>query len=81
MNVFLFELKHASRTALVWTAVLLAFLILLLTFAYPVFSESRADVEAMLAGFPPAFAAAFGLQVTDFFSFGGFMPFSTFIWR
>ena len=37
--------------------------------------DSRAGVESMLGSFPPALAAAFGLQLDNLFSFGGFFSF------
>jgi ABC-2 type transport system permease protein len=75
MNVFRFELRRAWLSASVWTLVILALLIGLIVGAMPAFIDSRADVEAMLGSFPPAFAAAFGLQLDNLFSFGGFFSF------
>lgn len=75
MNVFRFELRRAWVGAMVWTIVILGLLAGLITGALPAFLESRAAVEAMLSNFPPAFAAAFGLQMDNLFSFGGFYAF------
>lgn len=75
MNVFRFELRRAWVGAAVWTLVLAGLLCGLIAGALPAFLESRAAVENMLAGFPPAFAAAFGLQMDNLFSFGGFYAF------
>lgn len=75
MNVFRFELRRAWRGAAVWTIVLLALLGGIIGGALPTFLESRTAVEAMLSNFPPAFAAAFGLQLDNLFSFGGFYAF------
>lgn len=75
MNVFRFELRRVWITAAVWTIVILALLAGLIVGALPAFMESRAGVEAMLGSFPPAFAAAFGLQLDNLFSFGGFFAF------
>ena len=75
MNVFRFELRRAWVSAAVWTLVILGLLGGLIIGALPAFLGSRAGVEAMLASFPPAFAAAFGLQMDNLFSFGGFYSF------
>ncbi len=75
MSVYRFELKRSIGSAASWTAVLLALLIGLMRAVYPVYSASRADVERVLAGFPPAFTAAIGLSLNDMFSYGGFYAF------
>ena len=75
MNVFRFELGRAWKNAAGWTLLILALLGGLVIGALPMFLESRAGVEAMLANFPPAFAAAFGLALDNLFSFGGFYAF------
>lgn len=75
MNVFRFELRRAWVGAAVWTLVILGLLGGLIIGALPAFLDSRAGVEAMLKNFPPAFAAAFGLQLDNLFSFGGFYSF------
>ena len=75
MNVFRFELHRAWVGILVWTIVLTGLLGGLIAGALPAFMESRAGVENMLASFPPAFAAAFGMQMDNLFSFGGFYAF------
>ena len=75
MNVFRFELRRAWAGATVWTLVILGLLGGLIIGALPAFLDSRAGVEAMLASFPPAFAAAFGMQMDNLFSFGGFYSF------
>ena len=75
MNVYRFELRRAWVGAAVWTLVILGLLGGLIIGALPAFLESRAGVEAMLGSFPPAFAAAFGLQLDNLFSFGGFYTF------
>jgi len=75
MNVYRFELRRAWLGACVWTLVLAALLIGLISGALPAFLESRAAVESMLENFPPAFRAAFGMQMDNLFSFGGFYAF------
>ena len=75
MNVFRFELRRAWVGVAVWTLIILGLLGGLIIGALPAFLESRAGVEAMMSNFPPAFAAAFGLQLDNLFSFGGFYAF------
>ena len=75
MNVLRFELRRAWIGVAIWTAVLTGLLCGLIAGALPAFMESRAAVEGMLKNFPPAFAAAFGLQLDNLFSFGGFYAF------
>ena len=75
MNVFRFELRRVWVGAAVWTLVILGLSGGLIIGALPAFLESRAGVESMLSSFPPAFAAAFGLQLDNLFSFGGFYSF------
>ena len=75
MNVFRFELRRTWVGILVWTLVLTALLGGIIAGALPAFLQSRAGVENMLKSFPPAFAAAFGMQMDNLFSFGGFYAF------
>ena len=75
MNVFRFELRRAWLSAAIWTLIILGLLGGLIIGALPAFLESRTAVEAMLANFPPAFRAAFGMQMDNLFSFGGFYSF------
>ncbi len=77
MRVYRFELRRGLGSAASWTAVLLALLIALMRAVYPVYSASRADVERVLAGFPPEFSAAFGVSLDDMFSYGGFYAFGS----
>ncbi len=75
MNVFRFELRRTWVGILVWTLVLTSLLGGIIVGALPAFLQSRAGVENMLKSFPPAFAAAFGMQMDNLFSFGGFYAF------
>lgn len=75
MNVYRFELKRAWVGAMIWTLVLTGLLCGLIAGALPAFLESRTAVENMLSSFPPAFRAAFGMQMDNLFSFGGFYAF------
>ena len=76
MNVYWFELRREWKNAAVWTAVLLVLLGVLLLSVYPIYYDGRTQVLAALEGFPPQFAAAFGLNIETIFSFGGFYAFS-----
>lgn len=75
MNVYFFELKSQLRSFLIGTATLIGVAVLFLAGAYPIYRDSAADVERMIAGFPPQFAALFGVNA-GIFSFGGFYRFS-----
>ena len=75
MNVYRFELKRAWLGACIWTLVMTGLLVGLIAGALPAFLESRTAVESMLGNFPPAFRAAFGMQMDNLFSFGGFYAF------
>ena len=76
MNVYLFELKTQLRAFLLGAGTLLVVTVLLLAGAYPIYRDSKASVEQVIAGFPPQFAALFGVS-NDIFSFGGFYRFSS----
>ncbi len=75
MNIYLFELRRAWKSAVIWAVVLLAFLFVMAVTVYPMFTDSRSAVETALEGFPPEFSAAFGIYLNDIFSFGGFYSF------
>lgn len=76
MNLFLFELKTQFRTSVVWTFSLLIVLLLFMLGIFPVFEASLEDVLRVISGFPPAFAFAFGFDITTMFSLGGFYSFA-----
>ncbi|PLS31524.1 ABC transporter permease [Bifidobacterium margollesii] len=76
MNVYLFEVKAQMRGFLVGLIVLIGVAVLFLGGAYPIYRDSKTDVERMIDGFPPQFAALFGVN-GDIFSFGGFYRFSS----
>jgi ABC-type transport system involved in multi-copper enzyme maturation permease subunit len=76
MNIYVFELKAQAKIFLVWTLVLIFFLVIFMAGIYPVFYDSLDDITAMLQNFPPAFAAAFGIEMESMFSYGGFFGFS-----
>lgn len=76
MNIYLFEIKAQIKSFIVWTTAIILLLFALMLGVYPVFYESLSEVIELLKGFPPEFAAAFGFNITDMFSFGGFFSFS-----
>ncbi len=75
MSVYAFEMKRQWKSALSWTVLLLAILCLLMTFFFPLYMSSKADVQAIFDRFPPEFAAAFGVNADDIFSYPGFYGF------
>ncbi len=75
MNIFKFELKAGLKGSAAWTVLLIAALIAFMGGVYPFFSESVDDVLRVIEGFPPEFAAAFNLEISSMFSFGGFYGF------
>lgn len=75
MNVFLFELRQQMRGILLQTVVLSGLLMLFMLGMYPVYLSAHDQVQTMLSGFPPQFAAMFGMDVADIFSYGGFYSF------
>ena len=76
VNVYGFELKSQLRVFLAGTVILIGTALLFLVGAYPIYRDSKADVEKVIDGFPPQFAALFGVN-GNIFSFGGFYRFSS----
>lgn len=76
MSVYAFELKSQLRAFLIGTVTLLGLAVLMLVGAYPIYRDSKSSVEQVIDGFPPQFAALFGVN-GDVFSFGGFYRFSS----
>ncbi len=76
MIIYKFESKKQILTAIIWAVIIIGFLAGLMLAVFPAYSESKTDVMKVLAGFPPAFAAAFGMNIENLFSFGGFYSFS-----
>lgn len=75
MNVFLFELRRSWRSILAACITQGIVAAVFLGGMYPMYHDSQKDVEKVLAGFPPQFAAAFGIT-DNMFSFGGFFSFT-----
>lgn len=76
MNIYRFEARSLARATAIQAVVLAGLLALLMVAVYPVYLDGKDAVEQMLKGFPPEFAAAFGLNLKNFFSYGGFYAFS-----
>lgn len=76
MNIYLFELKAQIKNFVIWTFVIFLTFYLFMSSIYPIFYDSLDNVLKMLNGFPPGFAAAFGFNISDLFSYGGFLSFS-----
>ncbi|MEG0301802.1 ABC transporter permease subunit [Gordonibacter sp.] len=75
MNVYLFELRRQVGGIAVQTVVLAGLLALLMLGVYPIYAGAEDQVRSVLQGFPPEFAAAFGLSLDKLFSYGGFYAF------
>ena len=76
MNIYLFELKRLSKSLAVWAISIAGILLLLMKGFYPAMMESKAEVAAIFANFPPEFMAVFGLDIDKMFSYEGFYLFS-----
>jgi ABC-2 type transport system permease protein len=74
MNIFKFEIKNVLRQAILW-AITLCLVLFSFSLLYPAFSAGKQELTKVLSGYPPAFAAAFGLNLTLIFSFNGFYSF------
>lgn len=74
-TIFRFEMKRQLIPFCLWTAALIGVLWGLMAGVYPTFQESAADIQKVVEGFPPQFAAAFGVNISDIFSFGGYYSF------
>lgn len=72
MQIFIFEIKRQLSDILLWTAIVCVVLVLMIYGFYPIFLDSRPAVEQMLSAMPEGFAAAFGLNVDDLFSYQSF---------
>lgn len=75
MNIFVFELKAQLKSFIIWTASILVVYLLFMSGVFGVLLDSRDVIEKAIAGFPPVFAAAFGIQIEKFLTFGGFYGF------
>jgi len=76
LNIYFFELKHLLKSLLVWTVTIAAVLLLLLKGFYPAMMESRPQMEALFANYPPDVLRAIGMDIDKIFSFDGFYVFT-----
>lgn len=75
MNIYFYEIRSQLKTFIIWTVSILLVFLIFMSGLYQVFMDSKAEVEAAYNGFPPAFAAAFGIFITQLFTYGGFLQF------
>lgn len=75
MNIYAFEMKSQLKTFIIWSVSLVLVFLLFMSGLYHIFMDSKADIEKAYSGFPPAFAAAFGIVIARIFSYGGFFQF------
>lgn len=76
MNTIIFEIKSNLSSVIIWLIALVGMLGLMMLGAYPVYSHAIDDITVILMNFPPEFSAAFGLNLQELFSYGGFYNFS-----
>lgn len=75
MNIFAFEMRAQLKTFLIWTVSLVLVFLVFMLGLFHVFMDNKVNIEGAYAGFPPAFAAAFGIVITKMFTYGGFYQF------
>lgn len=77
MNVFAFELRQQARSIISGLVILLGLYAILMVGFFPIYSDAQSEVETVMAGMSPEFAAFFGIKsVGQLFSYGGFFQFS-----
>lgn len=76
MNILKFEIKNNFKSFCIWSLSLVIIYVILMRGLYPVFSDSMSQVQQVYANFPPGFAAAFGLNISFIFSYGGYYGFA-----
>ncbi len=76
MSIFLFEFRAMLKSLLIWTVTIIGVFTFFMGAVYPVFLESLDTVQAVFAGFPPEFAAAFGINIMQLFNYGGYYCFA-----
>ncbi len=75
MNIFWRETRFQVRSLIVWAIGLCAAVVILISAVFPAFNESIDSMMEVLKGFPPEFAAVFGLTDVDTFNFSWFYMF------
>lgn len=76
MNVLGMEIKMSIKLVLNWIGYIIVLYVLLMTGMFQIYRSAKADIQEVLANFPPTFIKAFGLDVEHIFSYGGFYRFS-----
>lgn len=76
MNILHFELKAETKSFVIWTFSLILVFILLMSGIYPIFLDSLVDIKKIFSYYPPEFTAAFGFDLSTFFTYGGFYGFA-----
>jgi len=76
VNIFIFETKKQILGVALWTVALLLVVWGLTVGVYPSFQSSISSIKHMIESFPAGFAAAFGVEMSNLFNFGGFYNFS-----
>jgi len=75
MNMFLHELKAYRKSTIIWTASLIALVILFLSM-YPTFSKEVEVFKKLMGGFPEPVRKALGLSVDSMSSILGFYSYT-----
>ncbi len=75
MNIFKFEFKMLLSSILIWIVAILTVFFVFSLGVYPLFESSMDSVLEVMEGFPPAFAAMFGLMASSMFTFEGYYAF------
>lgn len=68
-------MKSQLRTFIIWTVSILLVFLIFMSGLFNVFMQSKDAVSKVYSGLPPSFAAAFGIVITQLFSYGGFFQF------
>lgn len=76
MNIYSMEIKTQMKNFVIWTVSILLIYIYFMTGMYDMFIDGKDSMEKMMAGFTPAYAAAFGVELDTMFSYGGFFTFT-----
>lgn len=74
MNIYLHELKAYRRSTLIWTSVICAVVLILLSF-FPAFSESSQDLQDLFRNIPPELTQGLGIDLSSIFSVTGYYTF------
>lgn len=76
MNLIYYETKRSLKSSFIWTVSLITLFALMMLAAYPTYNSAVDEVTELLANYPPEFIAAFGMDIKNLFSYGGFYNFA-----